>query len=91
MEIKEIVGRNYYATKRRGQISPSTTNIDFLVKIEEELEELTESCEGNKLDKTELADIVLVCFAMARYNKIDLLKVMEEKMKYNEKRIDIKK
>ncbi len=88
MEIKEIAGRNYYATKRRGQITIDTTSIDFLTKIEEEFDELVESCVGNELDEKELADIVLVCFAMATHNKIDLLKVMEEKMKYNEKRTD---
>ena len=88
MEIKEIVGRNYYATKKRGQINTDTTSIDFLIKIEEELEELAESCIGNDFDVKELADIVLVCFAMAQHNKIDLLDAMKNKMKYNEIRID---
>ncbi|NDP22624.1 MAG: hypothetical protein GZ091_16315 [Paludibacter sp.] len=90
MEIKEILVRNYYATKRRGQITDKMKTLDFVLKIEEEFNELLSSTDNNSndFDIKELADIVLVCFAMAKHNDKDLLKVMEEKMLFNEKRPD---
>lgn len=88
MEIKEITGRNYYAIKRRKQITDKTDVMDFLIKLDEEIEELKQSFFESNLDEKELADVVLVCFALAQHYKIDLLKAMEEKMMFNEKRID---
>jgi NTP pyrophosphatase (non-canonical NTP hydrolase) len=88
MNIKEIIGRNYYATKRRKLITDKTTNLDFIIKLQEEVSELEESFSFSEIDDSELADVVLVCFAMAQHNKIDLLKAMEVKMLYNEKRTD---
>ena len=46
------------------------------------------SKKGNKFDEKELADVALVCFTMAKHFNIDLIKVMEEKMLYNEIRKD---
>lgn len=89
MDIKEIAERNYYATKRRGQISRRTDEMDFVIKIQEETRELLESIGKsivNPFDIKELADIVLVSFSMARHFGYDLLSVMEQKMLYNEKR-----
>jgi NTP pyrophosphatase (non-canonical NTP hydrolase) len=88
MEIKEITGRNYYATKRRKQITDKTDVMDFLIKLDEEVEELKQSFFEANLDEKEIADVVLVCFALAKHYKIDLIKVMEEKMLYNEKQND---
>ena len=88
MEIKDITGRNYYATKRRKQITDKTDVMDFLIKLDEEVEELKQSFFEANLDEKEIADVVLVCFALAQHFKIDLLKTMEEKMLYNEKRND---
>jgi NTP pyrophosphatase (non-canonical NTP hydrolase) len=89
MDIKEITGRNYYANKRRGQIKNGSNYMDFLIKLEEEVNELIESTmEHRRTDNEELADVVLVCFAMAQHFNIDLLKVMEDKMLINEKRKD---
>ena len=89
MDIKEISKRNYEATKRRGLIDSNTDSIEFIDKIGEELHELDCSLDlkGN-FDKTELADIALVCFAMAEHFGIDLVAEMESKMKYNEIRED---
>ena len=87
MDIKEITGRNYYATKRRNLITNETSILDFLIKIEEEKEELCDSWikqKSTSFDHKELADIVLVCFTMAQHFKIDLLMEMENKMLFNE-------
>ena len=90
MEIKEITGRNYYATRRRGQINDKTQTIDFILKIDEEFNELLSSTDNNSndYDIKELADVVLVCFAMAKHTGKDLLLAMEQKMLFNEKRPD---
>ncbi len=90
MDIQEIINRNYEATVKRGQIDNKTHAYNFTSKINEENNELDESiynC-GKNFDEKELADIALVCFAMAKHYDIDLLKVMEEKMLYNENRKD---
>ena len=90
MTIQEITDRNYSATVKRGQITDKTQAYNFTSKINEENNELDESiynC-GREFDKSELADITLVCFAMAKHYNIDLIKTMEDKMLYNEKRID---
>lgn len=84
MTINEISKRNYHATVKRGLITEKTTRINFISKIEEELDELFE----NPRDNSELADVALVCFAMAEHFGIDLIAEMEKKTIYNENRND---
>lgn len=87
LTIQEISKRNYEATKRRGLINECTTLNDFLDKIKEETNELElEATCNNQFDRSELADIALVCFAMAEHYEIDLVKEMELKTRYNEVR-----
>lgn len=90
MDIHEISLRNYAATKRRGLITDETSFDEFVDKLREEVNELDDSLiyRGKMIDfdAAELADIALVCFAMAEHYGFDLVKVMEEKMKFNELR-----
>lgn len=94
MEIQEISKRNYEATKKRGLINENTTFEDFISKLKEEVNELEmselpfNSLSVGDFDERELADIALVCFAMAEFYSIDLLKLMEDKAIYNENRKD---
>jgi NTP pyrophosphatase (non-canonical NTP hydrolase) len=93
MTIQEITDRNYLATVKRGQINKKTSIVDFLDKIHEEFHELESSYLDapsylETFDKKELADIALVCFAMAKHYNINLVEAMQEKMLYNEQRID---
>lgn len=89
MELKEITDRNYAATVKRGLIVSFTSAEEFIDKIEEENTELRHSIWlDNTFDESELADVTLVCFAMAKHFDIDLIETMKEKMLYNEKRID---
>lgn len=95
LDISEIIDRNYQATVRRGLINENTPIYDFLRKINEEYKELYCSyidplIHNDELgfDPKELADIALVCFAMATHYNIDLLKVMEQKTIFNEQRPD---
>lgn len=92
LTIQQIIDRNYQATVKRGLIKPDTLAIEFIYKINDELNELTDSYTYDENDETfdekELADIALVCFAFAKHRGIDLLKVMEEKTIFNEQRED---
>lgn len=94
MDIKEISKRNYKATVKRGLISDKTTFQDFISKLDEEVSELDmselpfNSYADIYFDERELADVALVCFAMAEFYHIDLLRLMEAKTMYNENRKD---
>lgn len=83
-----ITHRNYEATKRRGLIHKDTPDYRFILKMKEEIIELIQS-RGNReygFDPSELADIALVCFAMAEHFGIDLIEEMRKKTEFNEKR-----
>jgi hypothetical protein len=93
MKLKEITTRNYAAQIRRGKIKPGFTTIKkHFNAINAELKEFEYSIELDiiegklKFDPEELADVVLTCFTAAIDNGIDLKKVMETKMLYNEVR-----
>lgn len=92
--IQGLIDRNYNATKERGQINDETIGDDFIVKINEEAEELEASYMYNFVDKSEtfdlkeLADIILVCFSMAKHFNIDIMQVLSDKVEYNETRKD---
>jgi NTP pyrophosphatase (non-canonical NTP hydrolase) len=93
LSLSEIIERNYNAQIKRGTITPETTIEQFLAKLREEIYELYDSWllatpKIKTFDPKELADITLVCFAMAKHYNIDLLKVMEEKTIFNENRED---
>jgi len=81
--LTDITHRNYEATKRRGLITSETTPYDFIEKIREEVTELEETY---GTDDSELADIALVCFAMAEHYGIDLIEEMRKKTEFNETR-----
>jgi len=91
MDLKEIIDRNYKATVKRGLISNKTTFIDFFNKANDEFDELIESWIDHDLtifDTMELADIILVCLAMAKHFNIDIQKALEDKTIFNEQRKD---
>lgn len=80
--ITDITHRNYLATVRRGLITEETGMWEFIDKIREEIDEFN----ANWGDWSELADITLVCFAMAEHYGIDLIDEMRKKTEFNEKR-----
>ena len=88
MDIKEIQERNYEATVKRGQITKETKDIQFINKIFDEVDELHSSNYEKNLDPKELADIILVCLSFAKHKNIDIIKVMQEKVIFNENRKD---
>lgn len=85
--MKELIERNYKSTVDRGLITPNTTKQDFFNKIKEEVFELeVYEIQNHKIDKLELADIILVCLNMAKHFNIDIEKALNEKIKINEQR-----
>ena len=89
MEIKEIQERNYEATVKRGQITKETMSFEFVDKLKEELSELENHYFINGfIDEKELADVILVCLSFAKHKNIDIMKVMQEKVIFNENRKD---
>ena len=82
-ELTDITHRNYEATKRRGLITSETTRTDFWLKL---IEEMNEFGQSDLKDEKELADIALVCFAMAEHYGIDLIEEMRKKTEFNETR-----
>jgi len=84
--LTDITHRNYEATKRRGLITKTTCVLEFCDKIDEEKKELLDSYMWDSFDPSELADITLVCFAMAEHYGIDLIEEMRKKTEFNEKR-----
>lgn len=92
-KFNELIERNYTATKRRGQINSQTNILDFIDKLKEELWELeisfmVSNINDPGIDEKELADLFLVVGTMAKHLQIDLFKIAEQKVEFNEKRED---
>ena len=90
MTIKQIINRNYAAQLKRGKVTKKIDFYDWIIDIRDEVNELWNSYpkHNSTFDEKELADIILVCLSMSKHYNIDIVKVLEEKTKYNEKRED---
>jgi NTP pyrophosphatase (non-canonical NTP hydrolase) len=90
MTIKEIINRNYTAQLKRGKVTKKIDFYDWIIDIRDEVNELWNSYpkHNSTFDEKELADIILVCLSMSKHYQIDIVKVLEEKTKYNEERKD---
>lgn len=73
--MKTIIELNYEVTKKRGLIDKHTTTSDFIMKLEEEVQEFISTTvhENGDFDH-ELADIILVCLNIAKHYGIDIEK-----------------
>ncbi len=85
--MKQIIEDNYKSIVKRGLITPETDSSDFIMKLEEEVQELIEA-ENFSLNNRneELADVVLVCLNYARHLGIDIEKELQNKIKINNTR-----
>jgi NTP pyrophosphatase (non-canonical NTP hydrolase) len=90
MTIKQIMNRNYAAQLKRGKVTKKIDFYDWIIDIRDEVNELWNSYpkHNSTFDEKELADIILVCLSMSKHYNIDIVKVLEEKTKYNEERKD---
>jgi len=85
--MKQIIEDNYKSIVKRGLITPETGSTDFIMKLEEEVQEYIEA-ENHTLPNVneELADIILVCLNIAKHFEIDIEQELKNKIKKNEKR-----
>jgi NTP pyrophosphatase (non-canonical NTP hydrolase) len=88
--IEEIINRNYAAQLKRNKVTSKIDFYDWIIDIRDEVNELWNSYpkHNSTFDEKELADIILVCLSMSKHYNIDIVKVLEEKTKYNEERKD---
>ena len=89
-KINNLFSRNFQSAKRRNQITNKTYIADFFDKLDEEVRELKNSFTqfDAEFDEKELADVILVCASLSIFKGIDIIKVMENKVKFNENRND---
>jgi NTP pyrophosphatase (non-canonical NTP hydrolase) len=91
--MQDLIKRNYASIVKRGYITPDTTDLEFIRKIEEEVEEaiyeslLHRKGKENNLGE-ELADVILTCLNYAHHFSIDIEKELHKKIEKNEKRKD---
>lgn len=90
MTIAEITERNYNAAVRRAKIHPQMNEHAFHKALQSEVDEFYDTLGGriNPFDVSELADVVLVAFSMAKHFGYDMQKELENKTLYNEVRTD---
>lgn len=96
MITKEECKRALDCAVERGKVQPSKTTIKEWIKaISAEVDELSKAFKSPSTHiplftevEEELADVVITCMSMAANYGIDLGKVIEAKMKYNEIRED---
>lgn len=87
--MEHIIEENYKSIVKRGLINLNTKKIDFILKLEEEVEEFNEaSTLGLENENEELADIILVCLNYAKHHDIDIEKELINKIEYNKRRND---
>tara|TARA_R100001440_G_scaffold23689_1_gene38608 strand:+ start:26920 stop:27198 length:279 start_codon:yes stop_codon:yes gene_type:complete len=92
--MQDIINTNYQSIVDRGFITPTTTLFQFLDKLEEEVEELTNEALKPKQYSNlpeELADVILVCLNMAKHYNIDIEDELKNKIKINQLRAQISK
>lgn len=85
--MKSIINENYKSIVDRGLITSKTTKRDFILKLEEEVQEYTDAAlHGHGSEKEELADVILVCLNIAKHYNIDIEKELITKIEINKKR-----
>lgn len=73
--MKNLIEVNYEVTKKRGLINKETSTREFVMKLKEEVQEFIDAALHEKGDfNHELADVILVCFNIARHYGVDIEK-----------------
>ena len=89
--MKTIIERNYKSTQNRRLIKKSTSHVDFMHKLQEEVAEVKAELMIGQINRVrlffELADVILVCLNWVRHYKENPEKYIKEKIVINENRI----
>jgi len=82
--MENIIESNYKSIVDRGLISPKTTKRDFILKLEEEVQEFIDaSLNSNGSESEELADVILVCLNIAKHYGINIEREIKNKIRKN--------
>lgn len=85
--MNQIINDNYLSIVKRGLITSETSEKDFILKLEEEVQEFIEAVNFNmKTEPEELADIILVCLNYAKHYNIDIEHELKRKIEINKNR-----
>lgn len=88
--MRTIIERNYKSIQNRRLIKPKTNHIDFMHKLQEEVQEVKNELISGKVNKVklffELADVILVCLNWIFHYKENPEKYIKEKIIINENR-----
>jgi NTP pyrophosphatase (non-canonical NTP hydrolase) len=86
--MKQLIKRNYEAVVKRGLITPETTDLEFLNKLHEELEEVYEEIwhENEPNLREEIGDCLTVCLNWLTHKGIDIEQLLTEIAIKNENR-----
>ena len=86
--MKKIIESNYESTKKRGLINYDTDMVDFINKLDEEVNELKIAVnDGTQKEiKEELYDVILVCLNAAHHHGINIESELKKKIKINYQR-----
>jgi len=85
--MKIITKLNYEVTKKRGLITEETSIREFVMKLEEEVQEFICAALHEKGDfNHELGDIILVCLNIAKHYDVDIEKQLLTNIFKNMKR-----
>lgn len=87
--FEQLINRSYEAIKKRGLITKNTMQIDFCIKMDEELSEaLSEISENEKKYIEEVTDLATVCIMQIHHLGYDFIKEFEKVVIKNETRND---
>jgi len=88
--MDKIIKENYESTVLRGLINSKTTDLNFLMKLKEEVLEVEESYYSSDIENMweEVADVILVCLNFANHFNIDIESELKKKIEKNYKRHD---
>jgi len=82
--MKKIIEDNYNSIVSRGLINSKTNAADFILKLEEEVQEFINAELFYTGDRNEeLADIILVCLNFAKHYNIDIEQELKNKIEIN--------
>ena len=83
-----LIKKNYESIVARGLISPSTSISDFVMKLEEEVQEFIDAIDKGEITgiKEELSDVILVCLNFAHHYGWDIESELFKKVAKNELR-----
>ena len=96
--MKDLIESNYKSIVDRGYIKPSTTYIEFIDKLDEEVKEFKDALNWwTRKDSLgfkpmhisvceEVADVIMVCLNFAKHYNIDIEQEIKSKIKINEQR-----